>query len=183
MNNQPLSNSQVVIRPFATEDADEFAVAARESVETMNPWMPWCTSAFTPSDALAWFSTCDRERQTDRAFDMGLFCASSGLLLGGASINQLSGHHRYGNVGYWVRQSHQRKGYARQAIALLAEFGFKRLGLYRIEIVVATGNVASQAAAAASGAVLESLARNRIFLHGRPVDAHVYVLLPNTQAS
>ena len=35
-----------------------------------------------------------------RAFDMGIFCATTGQLLGGAGINQLSPHHRYGNIGY-----------------------------------------------------------------------------------
>jgi len=32
---------------------------------------------------------------------MGLFCAATGQLLGGAGINQLATHHRYGNIGYY----------------------------------------------------------------------------------
>jgi ribosomal-protein-serine acetyltransferase len=183
MNFQQLSDPRVFIRPFVSGDADEFATAARESAATMNPWMPWCSPTFTASDALGWFSTCDREREAGRAYDMGLFCASTGLLLGGASINQLSEQHRYGNVGYWVRQSRQRQGYARQAIDLLTEFGFKQLGLYRLEIAVAAGNAASQAAAVASGATFECLARNRLFLCNQPIDALIYVLLPRDQAS
>ncbi len=183
MEFQPLSNSNITIRPFVSTDAEAFVAAARESVATVGPWMPWCTPAFCADNALTWFSTCDTERSAGRAYDMGVFCASSGQLLGGAGINQLTAYHRYGNLGYWVRQSHQRKGIAKQAVSLLSSFGFQKLGLFRLEIVVATGNAPSQAVAAASGAFLESVARNRLFLQNQPVDANINVLLPGRSAS
>ncbi len=111
---------------------------------------------------------------------MGLFCAATGQLLGGAGINQLAAHHRYGNIGYWVRQSRQGQGQgiAWQAVALLRDFGFQRLGLFRLEIVMGVGNTASEAVAIAAGATFECRAKNRIFLHGQPLDAHVYSLIP-----
>ncbi len=109
---------------------------------------------------------------------MGIFCATTGQLLGGAGINQLSPHHRYGNIGYWVRQSSQGLGIARQAVALLRDFGFQQLGLFRLEIVMGVGNSASEAVAIAAGATFECRARNRIFLHGQPIDAHIYALVP-----
>ncbi|WP_270697720.1 GNAT family N-acetyltransferase, partial [Aeromonas sp. QDB39] len=95
-----------------------------------------------------------------------------------AGINQLSPHHRYGNIGYWVRQSRQGQGIARQAVALLRDFGFQQLGLFRLEIVMGVGNSASEAVAIAVGATFECRARNRIFLHGRPLDALIYSLVP-----
>jgi len=113
-----LANANLVIRPFEAGDADEFVRAAHESIETVGRWMSWCTPSFNREQALAWFATCDQDREAGRAFDMGLFCATTGQLLGGAGINQLSPHHRYGNIGYWVRQSRQGCGIARQAVAL-----------------------------------------------------------------
>jgi len=110
---------------------------------------------------------------------MGIFCAATGQLLGGAGINQLSPHHRYGNIGYWVRQSRQGCGIARQAVALLRDFGFQQLGLFRLEIVMGVGNTASEDVAIAAGAAFECRARNRIFLHGQPIDALIYSLVPS----
>lgn len=110
---------------------------------------------------------------------MGLFCAVTGQLLGGAGINQLSPHHRYGNIGYWVRQSRQGQGIAQQAVALLRDFGFQRLGLFRLEIVMGVGNTASEAVAIAAGATFECRARNRIFLHDQPIDTYIYSLVPS----
>lgn len=115
---------------------------------------------------------------------MGIFCAATGQLLGGAGINQLSPHHRYGNIGYWVRQSRQGQGIAQQAVALLREFGFERLGLFRLEIVMGVDNTASEAVAIAiaAGATFEYRARNRIFLHDRPLDAHIFSLAPKNHS-
>ena len=48
------------------------------------------------------------------------------------------------------------QGYKPAATRLLARFGFKQLGLHRIAIVVAVGNVASQRAAKKAGAFREA---------------------------
>ncbi len=178
MTFQPLAKTKLVIRSFEPGDADEFVRAAHESIETVGTWMSWCTPSFNRDKALGWFATCDQDREAGRAYDMGLFCAVTGQLLGGAGINQLVAHHRYGNIGYWVRQSRQGQGIARQAVALLRDFGFQQLGLFWLEIVMAVGNSASEAVAIAAGATFECRARNRIFLHGQPLDAHIYALVP-----
>ncbi|MFB2859696.1 GNAT family N-acetyltransferase [Aeromonas hydrophila] len=183
MTFQPLANATLVIRPFEPGDADEFVCAAHESIETVGQWMSWCTPSFNREQALAWFVTCDQDRAAGRAYDMGIFCAATGQLLGGAGINQLSPHHRYGNIGYWVRQSRQGQGIARQAVALLRDFGFQQLGLFRLEIVMGVGNTASEAVAIAAGATFECLARNRIFLHDQPLDAHIYALVTAAEFS
>ena len=172
-----LANARLVIRPFEPADADEFVRAAHQSIETVGQWMSWCSRSFTLESALAWFASCDQDCAAGRAFDMGIFCATTGQLLGGAGINQLSPHHRYGKSGYWVRQSRQGLGIARQAVALLRDFGFRQLGLFRLEIVMGVGNSASEAVAIAAGATFECRARNRIFLHGQPMDANVYALI------
>lgn len=173
-----LANAKLVIRHFEPADADEFVRAAHESIETVGKWMSWCSSSFTQDKALAWFATCDQDREAGRAYDMGLFCATTGQLLGGAGINQLATHHRYGNIGYWVRQSRQGCGIAQQAVALLRDFGFQQFGLFRLEIVMGVGNTASEAVAIAAGATFECRARNRIFFNGQPFDAYIYSLTP-----
>ena len=173
------ANAKLMIRPFEAGDADEFVRATHESIETVGKWMSWCTPSFNREQAMGWFATCDQDRAAGRAFDMGIFCATTGQLLGGAGINQLSPHHRYGNIGYWVRQSRQGCGIARQAVALLCDFGFQQLGLFQLEIVMGIGNSASEDVAIAAGAAFECRARNRIFLHGQPIDALIYSLVPS----
>lgn len=66
----------------------------------------------------------------------------------------------------------------RRAVALQRDSGFEQLGLFRLEIVMGIGNSASEAVAIAAGAAFECRARNRIFLHGQPLDTHVYSVVP-----
>lgn len=86
--------------------------------------------------------------------------------------------HGFCNLGYWVRESWQRKGAAFAAIQALTHYGFSKLELGRIEIVVAAGNSPSLSLAAKSGAIRECLARNRLKIHGRFTDAYVFSLTP-----
>ena len=64
------------------------------------------------------------------------------------------------------------------AVRLTAEFGFRELGLHRVEIVAAVGNDASQRAAQKAGATREGVLRNRIVLRGEVLDAVMFSLIP-----
>jgi RimJ/RimL family protein N-acetyltransferase len=59
----------------------------------------------------------------------------------------------------------------------MAGFGFRQLGLQRIEIVVATGNHASQRVAEKAGALREGVLRKRLLIHGAAHDAVLYSLV------
>ncbi|MDC8760197.1 GNAT family N-acetyltransferase [Janthinobacterium fluminis] len=174
----PLSSRELCLRPYEEGDAAAFAAAVRESVATVGRWMPWCHDGYTLADALDWFAFCARERASGAAHEFGVFSADGGELLGGAGLNQINRQHNFCNLGYWVRQSRQRRGVATRAVQALAAFGFAELALTRIEIVVAQGNAPSDAVARKAGGHFECLARNRLLVDGQPVAASVFALFP-----
>lgn len=176
-----LIHDGLLLRPFEDTDADTFAEAARTSVDTVGAWMPWCTPDYPAADALFWFGLCRSALANGSAHDLGVFDACTGELLGGAGLNQINSLHRMANLGYWVRTSKQRQGVARRCVAALTAHGFQTLGLQRIEIVVAVGNTASAAVARQAGAEWECTARNRLWLHGGPVAADVFSLVPRAK--
>ncbi len=145
--------------------------------------MPWCHASYTEQNALDWFATCNEALSNETAFEFGVFSESDGELLGGAGLNQINARHRYCNLGYWVRQSKQQQGFASKSVLMLAHFGFETLALNRIEMVVAVGNLASERVAQRSGALLECVARNRLLIHGVPVPASVFSLVPQQMAT
>ncbi len=77
-----------------------------------------------------------------------------------------------------MRASRQREGIATRAVRTMAEFGFAELGLMRIEIVVAEGNVSSAGVACKAGALYEGLARNRLVVGGVSVPAWMFSMVP-----
>src|SRR6185312_4258697 len=86
--------------------------------------------------------------------------------------------HRYANLGYCVRTSRTRQGLAARATRLAARYGFETLGLTRIEIVANPDNLGSRRVAEKAGARLEAIVRNRIVMHGQPLPAVLYSLVP-----
>ena len=66
------------------------------------------------------------------------------------------------SLGYWVRSDATCRGIATAAAGMLALFGFRELGLARIEILVAMENVSSQRVAEKIGAAGEGVLRRRL---------------------
>jgi len=110
-------------------------------------------------------------------YDFAVFDVESEQFLGGVGLNQFNRDHNFANLGYWVRSSQTRRGIATAATLLAAQFGFEDLGLYRIEIVAAVGNTASQRVAEKANATREGILRSRLLLHNRPHEAVMYSLV------
>ncbi len=174
----PIHVDGLVLRPFEDRDAADFSAAVRASVQSVGPWMPWCHAAFSEQDALSWFQTCRGGLAAGSMHEFGIFSQADAQLLGGAGLNSINPQHQFCNLGYWVKQSAQRQGVALRTVRALAQHAFANLGLRRVEIVVACGNVASEGVAIKSGALFECVARNRLQIRGEAVAASVFSLIP-----
>ncbi|ALM82604.1 GNAT family N-acetyltransferase [Bordetella sp. N] len=175
---QPIFLDGLILRAFEDSDAEEYAQAARESADTVGRWMTWCTPSFSEQNALDWFKQCRDSLSVELGYEYGIFAADSGRFLGGAGLNSIDHQHLFCNLGYWVRSSEQRRRIASRAVQALVPYAFNTLGLHRIEIVVATGNEASEAVARGYGAHFECVARNRLQIHGAPVSAKIFSIVP-----
>ncbi|MGZ5200480.1 MAG: GNAT family N-acetyltransferase [Telluria sp.] len=173
-----MSPEDLCIRPFRLTDAASFAEAARESVDTVGRWLPWCHAGYSLADAEQWMQVCARTLEAGAAYSMGIFSAEHGVLLGGVGINQINREHNFAQVGYWVRQSQQGRGIAPLAVRLIASYGFQTLGLTRLELVVQDGNQASRRVAEKAGARFEGVQQNRLVVRGVPFAAAMYSLTP-----
>jgi RimJ/RimL family protein N-acetyltransferase len=172
---------QFILRPYRQSDALDISAAVRESTETVGRWMSWAKRDFSEYDAACWIANCMQTRAAGTAHEFGIF-TPNGEFVGGCGLNQFSSLNNLCNLGYWVRQSRQRTGAATAATLALRDLGLGRLGLSRIEIVVADGNDASIAVARKAGASYECLARNRLQLHGKPIAGHVFSFTPGLDA-
>lgn len=173
-----LTTTRLRLRPLAGGDATAFAEAVRESAPGMARWMPWCHAAYSAAEARYWLAQCEAALAQGSGYEFGLFSPDTGLLLGGAGLNFFHPEHNFCNLGYWLRASARGQGLAAELVPALARFGFERLGLTRIELVIAEGNAASMATARRAGAFYEGPARNRLLLGGLPTDAHIFSLVP-----
>lgn len=170
-----ISAGSYLLRPYLQADAAELSAAVRESADTVGRWMSWAKTDFNDYDAVCWFALCSQARAAGTAHEFGIF-AADGSFVGGCGLNQFSRINKLCNLGYWVRKSRQREGAATAATLALRDLGLVQLGLARIEIVVADGNAPSLAVARKVDAHYECLAKSRLQVHGKPMDAHVFSL-------
>jgi len=172
-----LDASPLSLRPWHEHDAPALHQAVQESLATMSPWLNWCSADYDMDEALKRVIDCKQSWLAGDRYAFAMFDAQD-CLVGGVGLNHVDERDLCANLGYWVRSSAHGQGYAAHAARAVAAFGFEALGLRRIEIVAAVGNLASQRCAERIGAKREGIARQRIFLHGQSQDAVIYGLLP-----
>lgn len=172
-----LSDGRLTIRRLHTADVPRIFAAARASVNEVYTWLPWCHPDYKIEETADFVARSIAEWDKGEVFNFGMFDTRTGDYLGGSAINHIVQEYKYANLGYWVRTSQAGRGVATAATLLTARFGLEDLGLQRIEIVAAVGNLASQRVAEKAGALKEGVMRKRLLLRGRAHDAVLYSLV------
>lgn len=168
------STPRLVCRRGEPAFAGALYAAARESIETVYPFLPWCHPEYKMADAVGWLESCVQEWENGQ-YSFAIFDHQD-TLLGGCGFTKID-QHPVANLGYWLRTSATGKGFATEATLGLANFAFSSVGIRRLEIIMATHNPASRQVAIKAGAEFEGTLRSRIELHGKMHDAYLYSLI------
>ena len=170
----PLTDGPTILRPW--RDADVAAV----------------TAACRDPDIARWTRVPDNYSETDaRAFLLYRYDAlmagttapfaivsREDELLGSVSLLRLDWVHLRGEVGYWLAREARGAGHATRAVRLICRWGLRSLGLERIDLLAATGNLASQRVAERAGFTREAVLR--AYMRGKDgqLDMVSFRLLP-----
>jgi len=173
-----LETARLRLRPVCLEDADTVYTSIRESIEPLARWMDWCHTGYAREDSDAWIAATRSAWEAGGAYEFLVF-ERSGRHVGAVGLNQFNRENNGANLGYWVRRSSQRQGFAVEAVRRIVRFAFEEARFQRVEIVAAVDNVASRRVAERAGATLECVARNRLLLHGVPIAAAVHSFVPD----
>jgi RimJ/RimL family protein N-acetyltransferase len=166
------------MRPFRLEDAGETYSAVRESLSDLKPWMSWAHDGYSIRDSRE-FIRITRARWGDGTlFAFVITDQKRGAVLGGCSLSHIHPIYHLCNLGYWVRSSRRGEGIAVRATKLAARYAFEKIGLIRVEIVIALENKASIRVAEKVGAHSEGILRNRMVVGREVYDAFMYSLVP-----
>jgi ribosomal-protein-serine acetyltransferase len=173
-----LIEGPLLIRSYREGDASALYEAVRESISEVSPWLPWCHQNYSIEESRGFIGSRELASQGEEWYSFGIFETDGGRFLGGVGLNFINRVHQMANLGYWVRTSAAGRGIATAATRMAARFGFEQLGLQRVEIVVAVGNVSSQRVAEKAGARREGVLRKRLLIRGASLDAVLFSLVP-----
>jgi ribosomal-protein-serine acetyltransferase len=175
---EEIKDGIILLRPFHLNDAEETVTAVRESLSDLKPWMSWAHDGYSLQEAKDFIRITRARWEDGSLYAFVITDAQSGSVLGGASLSHLHPVYHLCNLGYWVRTSRRGEGIAVRATRLAAQYAFEKIGLIRVEIVVALHNTASQRVAEKAGAHYEGILRNRMVVGREFYDAHMYSLVP-----
>lgn len=171
-----LRTERLVLRPFAAADiADVRAGAADELTQR---WFP-LPRPYTLAHAAEYvMQTAPRFRETGGGIHLAIADPATERLLGNISLKRTNWRALTTEVGYWIAPWARGRGCAAEATRALAEWALADRGFERLELLAATGNIASQKVAARSGFRREGILRNAGLTHHGRVDLLLFSLIP-----
>jgi RimJ/RimL family protein N-acetyltransferase len=121
---------------------------------------------YGPSDARAYLLQRHDSLHAGTAAPFAIVSAADrDHLQGSISLMRFSWQHARAEVGYWLARGARGQGHVTRAVRLITDWGFRSLGLERIDLLAATGNPASQRVAERCGFTREAVLRS--YLLGR----------------
>jgi RimJ/RimL family protein N-acetyltransferase len=151
-----LTDGRTALRRWREDDAGPLAELCRD------PEISRWTSVPSPyglRDARAYIASCEESLRTGRSLSLAIAEPDGGTLLGSIALMRFAWPQRRGEVGYWLGAEARGRGHATRATRLICGWGVRELGLERIELLAATGNLRSQAVAERAGFTREALLR------------------------
>ncbi len=166
---------RLVIRPISQEMAPDIFAAVVSSADDISRWMAWA-DGITYEDEVAFVDSAVT------GWDQGVMWAftfwQDERLIGGVGLNRHGmAYLRRAELGYWIRTEAAGRGLTTEAAAAVVEFGFRVLGLHRLELHASPGNSASHRVAEKVGFSKEGEHRDATMGRSGFLDTYSYGLL------
>ena len=166
-----LRTERLTLRPPEAADAGDAFAAVDQVVQR---WMPW-SLGYTREKALDW---CAKEAFRDplREVNYAIVPDHTARFAGVIGIGRADWETGVAETGYWIGPADRRHGYVTEALREVARYAFG-LGLYRLELLAATDNRASQRVAERAGFTREGVLRRARQVPGGRADMVIFSLL------
>lgn len=160
---EPLLDGDTALRAWRDSDLDGLVAACQDPEISRWTRVPY---PYGPSDARAYLLQRHDTLHSGTAASFAIVLADDrDRLLGSISLMRFSWKNARAEVGYWLAKEARGKGHVSRAVRLITDWGFRHLGLQRIDLLAATENPASQRVAERCGFSREAVLRS--YLQGK----------------
>jgi ribosomal-protein-serine acetyltransferase len=172
-----LRGVEMRLAPLTTSLAPAMLDAILESGPALSRWMAWWHEGFRLEEAQAFAAFCERGWSDGTHYEFAIqdnahdYVGSCGLSVNTDALSA--------NLSYWVRSGAAGASIAASASRRVAAWGIGSLGLLRVEVSMATANLASRRVAERAGAQAEGILRNRVRYDGRSYNFALYAFAPD----
>ncbi|MFD1954838.1 GNAT family N-acetyltransferase [Paenibacillus thailandensis] len=158
---ESLESERLLIRAPLWGDGPAVNEAVAESIEQLQPWMPWAQRVPTVEQ-----SELDMRRSRllfleRKDLRLVLVHKETGRIAGSSGLHRIDWQSRSFEIGYWIRTSFAGQGYMTEAVHAITSFAIRELEANRVEIRCDSRNVRSARVAERAGFVLEGILRKK----------------------
>ena len=157
------SDLNSIFAGLSNKDVIKYYGVKFDSLETTKEQMEWYSSLEKNSTG-KWWAVCDK---------------FSDDFMGAIGLNDIDKKSKKGEVGFWLLPQNWRKGYIREAMPEVINYGFSTVGLHRIEAWVESGNKSCKQTLKALGFQQEGTLRDCEIKDGKFISLDVYSVINN----
>ena len=169
-----IESERLLLRRIQKRDAAHmYDYAKRGDVTRYLLWSPHPSPEYTAS----YISSIQRFYRSGQYFDYAVILKSENRMIGTCGFSRLDAPNGCAEAGYVINPDYQGRGYATEALNALLHFGFRELGLNRIEARFMTENKASLRVMEKCGMSFEGVQRELMLVRGEFRDVGVCSLL------
>jgi RimJ/RimL family protein N-acetyltransferase len=157
---ESFESKRLLIRAPLWDDGVMVNEAIIESIEELQPWMPWARNIPKLEETEIYIRR-SRLQFLDRTdLRLLLILKDTGQLIGSSGLHRIDWQSRKFEIGYWVRTSYGNQGYITEAVEAITNYAVQELHANRIEIRCDGRNSRSARVAERQGFTLEGILRN-----------------------
>lgn len=165
------------IRPMSPQDAEgilEMRLANRAFFE---PWEPQGSQLlYTKEGVKRDLAQRQMDWDEDRRYSF-VIESPDGRIAGGIILANIArGAFQNTNVGYYVAEEFNGRGFATEALKRVVQFAFHEAGLHRVEAGIMDHNVKSKRVVMKAGFRHEGIALRYLQIEGKWRDHHIYAI-------
>lgn len=136
-------DESIVLEVIDDKHAEPLYELTNRHREYLREWLPWVDAMHTVEGFKRYVELC-RKRHWERV-EIGYVIVVEGMVAGRIGMYHFDHQNKIASIGYWLAEDFQGRGIITRACQKIIHYGFTELGMNRIEIKCATGNVKSQA--------------------------------------
>ena len=160
----PIVTPRLILRPPQAGDGIKAFPAKKETFEEIQKWMPWAKELGNEEDMEVVYRTAQADFILRKDIMLVGFEKDSGDFVISTGLHRFDWDVRRFQIGYWVAQSKQGKGYATEAANALTRYAFEALQANAVNIDAAVGNEKSIRVIEKLGFDKEGITRNDLLL-------------------
>ena len=169
------------LRELTGEDAGALYALVDGNRNYLRQWLPWVDRQLGPRDSAQFIEDARKDNRVGVALTLGI--EHQGDIAGVIAFHEFDTDNRQTSMGFWISSSHQGKGIVSSSCERLIEHAFTDLGLNRVVMKIAEGNVRSRRVAERLGLACEETSRQSEWLYDHYVTQVIYAITADQWSS